>query len=161
MNSCTWKGPTWEVLPSEVLQKVFNYVPRHLLEDISQVCTRWRDFLHDRAVDYLTNCVNNQLIDEKQLEQRGWSSAAAWNHNKSACSCILLAFNFFTREKELPLVVRKFPEIVQGNIPRIMGEKVFFRFSPMDPEWFLRIQSKALTFFIYIFWGARVCWPSR
>jgi hypothetical protein len=119
--------PSWSQLPTLVLEKIFDHVPRLLLPTMARVCTGWRYALHRLAVKYLAVCIQTKRIDEKQLERWGWSSATLWDHNVSTCSCIHLAFDFFTG-----------PEFVAGTSKRlvnhyfqkypfsIVGEKVFF-----------------------------------
>jgi hypothetical protein len=125
---------SWSLLPTEVLEKIFDQVPRLLRPTIARVCTGWRYALHRLAVKYLAVCIQTKRIDEKQLERWGWSSSTLWDHNISTCSCIYLAFDFFTGQQEKP-------EFVSGTSKQllkyfcgywyhypfgIIGEKVFF-----------------------------------
>jgi hypothetical protein len=111
--------PSWEGLPLELLEKIFGSIPRLLLPTVSLVCGRWQTAVHGLAVRYLTGCIENGLTDQQQLERWGWSTAAAawqnataaaaWQHSTAAaarqhathrsCSCIRLAFHFFTRDE--------------------------------------------------------------
>jgi len=72
---------SWAHLPTELLEKIFDRVPPLLLPNISMVCQSWQSTVHRLAVKYLTVCVQNKRIEEKQLEKWGWSSDTAWEHN--------------------------------------------------------------------------------
>jgi hypothetical protein len=101
---------------------------------MARVCTGWRYALHRLAVKYLAVCIQTKRIDEQQLERWGWSSATLWDHNISTCSCILLAFDFFTGQQEKPVIVsgtsKKLLNYFSGSWYRypfgIIGEKLFF-----------------------------------
>jgi hypothetical protein len=88
--------PSWALLPTELLEKIFEYIPAVLRGKIGLVCSHWLNVLHPLAIKHLITCVQNHQVEEKQLERWGWSSTTAWNHNTSTCSCIHLAFNYFT-----------------------------------------------------------------
>jgi hypothetical protein len=94
----------------ELLEQIFGSIPRLLLPTVSRVCRRWQTAVHGVAVRYLTGCIERRLTTEQQLERWGWSTAAAarqhataaaaWQHaTHRSCSCIRLAFHFFTREE--------------------------------------------------------------
>jgi hypothetical protein len=100
----------------ELLEKIFGSIPRLLLPTVSLVCRRWQTAVHGLAVRHLTGCIESGLTEEQQLERWGWRStaAAAWQHATAAaarrpataaaathhsCSCIRLAFHFFTRDE--------------------------------------------------------------
>jgi len=121
--------PSWALLPAELLEKIFESIPRLLLENIGKVCRHWQDVLHHLAVKHLTSCIQNQLIEEKQLEKWGWCSATAWDHNILVCSCIHLAFNFFTG-KEKQFLARRLSAVSMEYGQRIpvgiMSDKLFF-----------------------------------
>jgi len=122
-------APSWALLPAELLEKIFESIPRLLLRNIGKVCRRWQNVLHRLAVKHLTSCIQNQLIEEKQLEKWGWCSATALDHNILVCSCIHLAFNFFTRKENTFLAggFSALPIRMSGRIPvGIMSDKLFF-----------------------------------
>jgi hypothetical protein len=126
---------SWGLLPAELLEKIFESVPWLLLGNIRKVCAHWRDVVHRLAVKQLTSRIQNQLTEEKQLEKWGWCSSTAWDHNILACSCIHLAFNFFTR-KGKTFHGRGFSELSKSYENRktvgIMTDKLFF--STTDEE---------------------------
>ncbi len=121
---------SWERMPPEILEKIFNLLPQHMLADISLVCTHWQTVIHGRAASYLTRCVKNELIDEKQLERWGWNTRMSEdNHSISTCSCIHLAFGFFTQKKSPSVLVkrcsRSIPGGASGETFVVRGQKVF------------------------------------
>jgi len=133
---------SWGLLPAELLEKIFESVPWLMLGNIGKVCAHWRDVVHQLAVKHLTSRIQNQLIEEKQLERWGWCSATAWDHNILACSCIHLAFNFFTR-KEKTILGRGFSELskvyANRNPVGIMTDKLFFSTADEEKQVFLKV----------------------
>jgi hypothetical protein len=84
----------------ELLEQIFGSIPRLLLPTVSLVCRRWQTAVHGLAVRHLTGCLESGLTEQQQLERWGWSTAAAaWQHATRSCSCIRLAFHFFTRDE--------------------------------------------------------------
>jgi hypothetical protein len=51
---------SWSLLPTEVLERIFEHVPRLLLPVMARVCTGWRNTLHRLAVKYLTLCIETR-----------------------------------------------------------------------------------------------------
>jgi hypothetical protein len=51
---------SWSLLPTEVLERIFDHVPRLLLPVMARVCTGWRNTLHRLAVKYLTLCIQTR-----------------------------------------------------------------------------------------------------
>jgi hypothetical protein len=51
---------SWSLLPTEVLERIFDHVPRLLLPVMARVCTGWRNTLHRLAVKYLTLCIETR-----------------------------------------------------------------------------------------------------
>ena len=90
-----FSAPSWELLPFELLEKIFSFVPKHMLNIIGQVCSSWKDAVHYSAVKLLMSCIGAGQLEEKQIERFGWRTSAAWDHDNDKCSCIDLAFNFF------------------------------------------------------------------
>ena len=80
----------WTDLPPEVLDKIFQYIPRFSRYPVGQVCRYWRQVLHQQAVNYLLVNIKKQLIDENQLARFGWSPAE--DHDIATCSCIHIVF---------------------------------------------------------------------
>ncbi len=122
---------SWGLLPAELLEKIFESVPRLMLGNVGKVCTLWRDVVHRLAVKHLTNQIQNQLIEENQLERWGWCSAATvLDHNILACSCIHLAFNFFSQKDKTFLgqgfAKQSFDRPGKGIPVGIMADKLFF-----------------------------------
>jgi hypothetical protein len=143
--------PSWSLLPTEVLKKIFYHVPRLLLPTMARVCTGWRYALHRLAVKYLAVCIRTKRIDEKQLERWGWSSSTLWDHNIITCSCIHLAFDIFTGQKKNPeflvgtsklLFDQKICRYINYRYPLcILGEKLFFE--ALDGEgWTLKVMNR-------------------
>jgi hypothetical protein len=141
--------PSWSLLPTLVLEKIFDHVPRLLLPTMARVCTGWRYAIHRLAVKYLDVCIQTKRIEEQQLERWGWSSSTLWDHNVSTCSCIHLAFDFFTGQQEKPEFVAGtskplFDESLCRYInypPCILGEKLFFE--ALDEEgWALKVMNR-------------------
>jgi len=96
---------SWSLLAPELLDKIFSYIlPRHLLSNVGLVCESWHNAVHYKAVKYLASCIENHLIEERELERWGWRSADAWDHSSLDCSCIRLAFSFFIKQKKPCLV---------------------------------------------------------
>jgi hypothetical protein len=117
-------------MPPEILEKIFDYLPQHMLEDISLVCSSWQATVHSLADSYLTRCVKNELIDEKQLERWGWNTRVSEdNHSISTCSCIHLAFGFFTQKKSPSMPVKRCSRSIPGGASvetfAVRGQKVF------------------------------------
>jgi hypothetical protein len=56
---------SWSLLPTEVLERIFDHVPRLLLPVMARVCTGWRNTLHRLAVKYLTLCIQTRQGWEK------------------------------------------------------------------------------------------------
>jgi hypothetical protein len=105
--------PYWELLPLELLEKIFSFMPKHLLNNIGLVCSRWKDAVHYSAVKLLISCISAGQLEEKQIERFGWRTSAAWDHDSEKCSCINLAFNFFNRKSSV---------LVQGISRECLGE---------------------------------------
>jgi hypothetical protein len=61
--------PSWSLLPLELLEHIFRFIPVPLLESIGAVCCRWRDALHHLAVKHLTGCIQKGQIEEQQLDR--------------------------------------------------------------------------------------------
>jgi hypothetical protein len=121
---------SWAELPLEILDKIFNFVPRLMVGSLGFVCKQWQCALHNQAVKYLNSCIKQQLIEERQLQKWGWNTAAATapDHNVLDCNCVHLAFNFFTQKKRLKtdsniLRIRQVCNSIQCWC--IMGEKIF------------------------------------
>jgi hypothetical protein len=91
---------SWALLAPELLDKIFSYIPRHLMSNVGLVCDSWHNAVHYKAVKYLTSCIENHRIEKRELEMRGWSSLDAWDHSSLHCSCIHLAFSFFIKQKK-------------------------------------------------------------
>jgi hypothetical protein len=120
-------NPSWTVLPTELLGKIFKYIPAVLRGRVGLVCSRWHDALHHLAVQHLITSVQNHKVEEKQLERWGWSSATAWNHNTRTCSCNHLAFNYFTTSiQENSLSSRGISQQCKGRHVGLMSDKLFF-----------------------------------
>ena len=81
----------------ELLEKIFSFLPKHLLKNIGLVCSRWKDAIHYSAVKLLMSCIKAGQLEEKQIARFGWRTSAAWDHDNDKCSCIDLAFNFFNK----------------------------------------------------------------
>jgi hypothetical protein len=88
--------PSWDLLPLELLGHIFSFVPKHMLNNIVLVGSRWKDTVHYSAVKLLMSCIKAGQLEEKQIERFGWKTSAAWDHDNGECSCIDLAFNFFS-----------------------------------------------------------------
>ncbi len=88
--------PSWDLLPLELLGQIFSFVPKHMLNNIGLVCSSWKDAVHCSAVKLLMSCISAGQLEEKQIERFGWRTSAAWDHDNEKCSCIDLAFNFFS-----------------------------------------------------------------
>ncbi len=86
--------PSWELLPMEILEKIFGFLPKLLLRNVGLVCNQWGNTVHRCAVKHLTHCIETLQIEEKQLERFGWKTSAAWDHDSVTCACIHLASNF-------------------------------------------------------------------
>jgi hypothetical protein len=130
-------GPSWELLPTEILDKIFSLLPRLSLGNVSLVCNRWKNALHHVAVKYLNSCIETGQIEEKQLERFGWRTSAAWDHDSVACTCVYLAFDFFTREETILTSWTKIlNEVSSRGVPEdalnckiltVMSDKVIYR----------------------------------
>jgi len=90
--------PSWELLPLELLGKIFSFVPNHLLNNIGLVCSRWKDAVHYSAVKLLMIRISAGQLGEKEIERFGWRTSTAWDHDNVKCCCFDLAFNFLNRK---------------------------------------------------------------
>ena len=122
-------GPSWELLPMEILEKIFGFLPRLSLGTVGIVCSQWENVVHRCAVKYMISCMDTGRLGEKQLERFGWKTSAAWDHDNTKCSCIHLAFNFFTRKGSVS--VQEFSqECLEGEDTKavaVLSDKVIHR----------------------------------
>jgi hypothetical protein len=61
---------SWSLLPTEVLERIFDHVPRLLLPVMARVCTGWRNTLHRLAVKYLTLCIQTRQGWKNPLKKK-------------------------------------------------------------------------------------------
>jgi hypothetical protein len=124
--------PCWALLPMEIVEKIFDFIPRLRLGSLGLVCITWGWAVHHQAVKYLKSCIQSQLIEERQLSKFCWSLAATLqpHHDMPGCNCIHLAFDFFLQRKRLTESVRiplhSFPTEMCSHA--IVGGKVFLGF---------------------------------
>jgi hypothetical protein len=133
-----FSAPSWELLPFELLEKIFSFVPKHMLNIIGQVCSSWKDAVHYSAVKLLMSCIGAGQLEEKQIERFGWRTSAAWDHDNDKCSCIDLAFNFFLKKSSV-LVHGISPDEVFVCNPATMSDKVFYMDVDTESKVFLRV----------------------
>jgi hypothetical protein len=119
---------SWALLAPEMLDQIFQHVPRHMLSTVGHVCTAWQAVVHQQAVRYLTPRIQNHLIAENQLKRCGLSTAdTIRDHRIENCSCIRLAFDSFVKTKG-PYIARKTPwkSVIFSLRVGIIAGKVFF-----------------------------------
>ncbi len=118
---------SWALLAPEMLDQIFQHVPRHMLSTVGHVCTAWRAVVHQQAVRYLTPRIQNHLIEENQLKRCGLSTDTIRDHCFENCSCIRLAFDSFVQTVG-PYSARKTPRKRArfSHCVGIIAEKVFF-----------------------------------
>jgi hypothetical protein len=118
---------SWAMLAPEMLDQIFQHVPRHMLSTVGRVCSQWRAVVHQQAVRYLTPRIQHHLIAENQLKRCGLSTDTIRDHCIENCSCIRLAFDSFVKT-EGPYIARKTPRRSVSSSIRvgIIAEKVFF-----------------------------------
>jgi hypothetical protein len=59
---------SWGLLPMEILEKIFGFLPKLLLKSVGLVCYQWGNTVHRCAVKHLTRCIETGQIEEKHLE---------------------------------------------------------------------------------------------
>ncbi len=125
----------------ELLEKIFSFVPKHLLNNIGLVCSRWKDAVHYSAVKLLMRCITAGQLEEKQIARFGWRTSAAWDHDNDKCSCIDLAFNFFNRKSSV-LVQGISQECLDDGFdhnPATMSDKVIYMVIENESKLSLRV----------------------
>jgi hypothetical protein len=125
----------------ELLEKIFSFVPKHLLKNIGLVCSRWKDAIHYSAVKLLMSCISAGQLEEKQIARFGWRTSAAWFHDNDKCSCIDLAFNFFNRKSSV-LVQGISLECLEEDfdyMPATMSDKVIYMVVENESKVSLRV----------------------
>ncbi len=125
----------------ELLGQIFSFVPKHMLNNIGLVCSRWKDAVHYSAVKLLMSCISAGQIEEKQIERFGWRTSSAWDHDSEKCSCIDLAFNFFDRKSSV-LVQGISQECLDKGfdyLPATLSDKVIYMIFDNESKVSLRV----------------------